>query len=510
MGMSGPVNAGPTQAAGRPAQKLAPPRLQRAAAETACLAGPGPRWSFGNLAIWPKLTIGAVDDPLEHEADRVADQAMRMTEVVPPRVADASRVAVRRRCAACQEEEATAQRALAGPATAVGPAPPSVAAVLRGPGQPLDPGARAFFEPRFGRDLGGVRVHADAAADLASRSIGARAFTVADHIAFAGGEYAPGSAAGRSLLAHELTHVLQQGGERYAAGSAGPAPSVRRVAAPLVQRATRKGCLAPSFVVDVATASAFGTLAEVLVNDDYIGITGGTPMANVFLDNPIGPLSYIAFLAAHHPSLDKVLLAGQIGLSGGVLVPDILDTRPGAGGVPEFYDVKPDLPDGRAAGHLKLAAIDAFMGFNKLPYGRGSSYTPAPALPIPLGGAALTAAITALLGPAGPTAAVAALACGLPVVTLAPKRIEPGLIAYQICVEADLDCYLKVLALEALIAAVILAALATAGGSVPETVPALVPAFAPLLAAASPAPAAGPAAADASAATAGSTQTQPA
>ena len=301
-------------------------------------------------------------------------------------------------------------------------------------------------------------------------------------------QFRPHEPAGRRLRAHELAHVVQQGA---AAGpSAATAPTVRRSGAPVLQRATRKGCIAPSFVVDVATASAFGHVAETLIEADYLSAMGGVPFGNVFLDNPLGPMSYVAFLAAHHPGLNVALLAAQISLSGGVLVPDILDTR-----TDEFYDVKPDSPDGRAAGRGKLAAIDAFMSFNSLPYTRGTAYTPTPSIPIPLAGAALTAAITALLGPA---MVAPALLCGIPDVTLAPKRIAPGLLAYEICVEADLDCYLKVMALEALIAIVILAILYLLGEGAPASRcrrpdPVPVPAPAPLPAPAPvPAPMPGP------------------
>jgi hypothetical protein len=81
-----------------------------------------------------------------------------------------------------------------------------------GPGQPLDRAARAFMEPGFRQDFSGVRVHADDAAAEAARSISARAFTGGHHLAFAAGEYAPGTTAGNELLAPELTHVVQQTG----------------------------------------------------------------------------------------------------------------------------------------------------------------------------------------------------------------------------------------------------------------------------------------------------------
>jgi hypothetical protein len=88
---------------------------------------------------------------------------------------------------------------------------------LQGSGQPLPPSTRAFFEPRFGWDLGDVRVHTDGDAAAAARSLRAQAFTRGRDIVFGAGEYAPNTTAGRSLLAHELAHVVQQ-----ARGRAGP------------------------------------------------------------------------------------------------------------------------------------------------------------------------------------------------------------------------------------------------------------------------------------------------
>lgn len=77
-------------------------------------------------------------------------------------------------------------------------------------GSPLKDSSRAFFEPRFGRDFSGVRIHQDARSATAASSLNARAFTVGDNIYFGQGEYASETAAGRKLLAHELTHVVQQ------------------------------------------------------------------------------------------------------------------------------------------------------------------------------------------------------------------------------------------------------------------------------------------------------------
>ena len=84
------------------------------------------------------------------------------------------------------------------------------AAVTTRLGQALPLSERAFFEPRFGRDLSGVRLHTDAVGGRAAVGIGARAYTLGNHIAFAPGEYQPSTGAGRRLIAHELAHTLQR------------------------------------------------------------------------------------------------------------------------------------------------------------------------------------------------------------------------------------------------------------------------------------------------------------
>lgn len=82
--------------------------------------------------------------------------------------------------------------------------------VLRSPGQPLDPDTRSLMESRFDHDFSAVRVHTDARAAESSRLIGANAWAFSNHLVFASGRYAPQTASGRHLLAHELTHVIQQ------------------------------------------------------------------------------------------------------------------------------------------------------------------------------------------------------------------------------------------------------------------------------------------------------------
>ncbi len=150
-----------------------------------------------NQLLQAKLKIGPVDDPFEREADRVADAV------------------VQRKCATCarEEEDETVRLKVAGPAR--GSADAAVAGL--GGGTPLPRGERRFFEARLGRDLSAVRVHAEA---TGASTIGARAFTLGNRVAFAPGEWQPGTTQGRKLLAHELVHVIQQG--------AGGGPALRR------------------------------------------------------------------------------------------------------------------------------------------------------------------------------------------------------------------------------------------------------------------------------------------
>lgn len=113
-------------------------------------------------------------------------------------------------CEACKAKRLSVQRQPATPGATIGLAPPIVHEVLRSTGRPLDPAARTRLEPRFGHNFGGVRVHNDARAAESAQAVGALAYTVGRDIVFGAGQYAPGTAAGQRLLAHELAHVVQQ------------------------------------------------------------------------------------------------------------------------------------------------------------------------------------------------------------------------------------------------------------------------------------------------------------
>jgi Domain of unknown function (DUF4157) len=181
--------------------------------------------------IQAKLRIGAPNDKYEQEADRVANQVMSMREP-DSAMADGlhSPATVQRACATCSggrglcpecEEELQRQRKErekefqggAEPGLTPSVPPPLEANIrsVRSRGEPLSAWQRGFFEPRFGMDFSAVRVHANPGAGELARSLDARAFTVGSDIVFGRAEYNPGSSAGLHLLAHELTHVVQQG-----------------------------------------------------------------------------------------------------------------------------------------------------------------------------------------------------------------------------------------------------------------------------------------------------------
>jgi peptidoglycan hydrolase-like protein with peptidoglycan-binding domain len=170
-----------------------------------------------------KLTISQQGDVFEREADRVADAVMRMPvpAAAPQPIARTDLAAGVQRCSCdsstsgsgqcedCKTKAISLQRVSTGPSQGA-MAPSIVHEVLRSPGQPLEAATRSFMEPRFGHDFSGTRVHADPAAAESARAVDALAYTVGHDVVLGHGQYAPQTTAGQRLLAHELTHVVQQ------------------------------------------------------------------------------------------------------------------------------------------------------------------------------------------------------------------------------------------------------------------------------------------------------------
>lgn len=174
-------------------------------------------------AIQTKLVFNKPGDEYEQEADRVAEQVMRMPEPQLQRACPCGGG-----CPKCQtnqpsqEHERLQTKRVQASDTGQIAAPPSVHEVLAAPGQPLDPTTRGFVEPRFGHDFSKARVHSGAAAKRTARDVSAPAYTVGHNIVFGAGRFEPGTHEGRRLLAHELAHVLQQ------SRSAGNVPPLQR------------------------------------------------------------------------------------------------------------------------------------------------------------------------------------------------------------------------------------------------------------------------------------------
>ena len=162
------------------------------------------------------LTVNTPGDIYEQEADRVAEQVTRIQQPQLRRTCACGGL-----CPKCQSGHPghSHEHLQTKHGRADNPGPiatsPVVHEVLAAPGRPLDSAARDYLEPRFGHDFSRVRVHTDPKAAESARAVNALAFTVGRDVVFDAGQYAPDTTRGRRLLAHELTHVLQQdaGGE---------------------------------------------------------------------------------------------------------------------------------------------------------------------------------------------------------------------------------------------------------------------------------------------------------
>jgi len=147
------------------------------------------------MGLQTKLRVNESGDTYEREADRVAEQVLAQPAhpdvgSAPPRI----------------------QRFSGQSSGQIGAAPASVDRVLSSPGRPLEPTLRQDMEQRFGHDFSRVRVHSGGAAEQSAQEVNARAYTVGHDIVFGAGWFAPGTHQGQRLIAHELTHVMQQAG----------------------------------------------------------------------------------------------------------------------------------------------------------------------------------------------------------------------------------------------------------------------------------------------------------
>lgn len=166
--------------------------------------------------VQAKLTLNEPGDIYEQEADAMADRVMRMTsnETVKP-VTGLIGKSLQRKCAHCEEEEKREKpimrKAEAGSSGMAVSSPFAYSLnASRGGGSPLPQGTKNFMENAFSADFSSVKIHTGAEASEMSKGIDANAFTTGNDIYFKTGQFNPDSSSGKYLLAHELTHVLQQ------------------------------------------------------------------------------------------------------------------------------------------------------------------------------------------------------------------------------------------------------------------------------------------------------------
>ncbi len=298
-----------------------------------------PSFFTGGTLVQPKLSVSTPDDPHEKEADSVADHVMRMPDTATPQLKSEEEQVHRKTsddedkkevhpkletpvitAIQCKEEEdhhtihekpEIIQTALLQHS---GRAPPAPVADFehhlsysKGGGSALPDHTRQFMEHRFGADFSGVRIHTGAVAESLSGNIQAQAFTHGNDIYFNAGKYAPDTGTGGLLLAHELTHTIQQGASK---SNASGASAVARN--PILQR-TASDRPVPSQLNNAVTKAK----SEVgKVNADKEGPDGYRTGWDRLIDY------FKTTLGA-----DKVLPAGAAGVQGAVAEQDIKKQR---------------------------------------------------------------------------------------------------------------------------------------------------------------------------------------
>jgi hypothetical protein len=169
-------------------------------------SGPSPNYFFSPV-VQPNLQVSAPNDKYEQQADAMSNQVM-------------GDVSVQRKCDDCEKEEKLQRESIISlqqkeknSALSIDSHTESTIDSSRGNGNSLPSQTKSFMEARFGADFSSVRLHTDAQAGDLNRKLNARAFTSGNDIYFNDGEYNPDSDVGKRLLAHELTHVIQQGSQ---------------------------------------------------------------------------------------------------------------------------------------------------------------------------------------------------------------------------------------------------------------------------------------------------------
>jgi hypothetical protein len=250
------------------------------------LMGSNIKFDFSKISIQPKLKVSQPGDVFEKEADRVAEQVIRMPE--SPNLQHSctcggvrcNKCQVESQQPASQEHEHSLQHKHvdSSDSTALTDVPPIVNDVLHSAGQPLSRDTREFMEPRFGHDFSQVRVHTDSKAAESARDLNANSYTVGKNIVFGAGQFLPGTWMGWQLLAHELTHVVQQQQQspvQVAGSTVSFFNSGLGLASPLLQRQTPQGRSPPNSSRPTMTAPQ--STQPLIYNSNYLKDYSGSP-----------------------------------------------------------------------------------------------------------------------------------------------------------------------------------------------------------------------------------------
>ena len=170
---------------------------------------------FSPVTIQPKLKVGAPDDLYERQAERVAEAVVSSPAPnIQQQSEENSGEILQRKCTECEKDEGLQMKSSAG--ESVGAAPQGISQRIQNAagGTQLPDSVNSEMSQKMGADFSDVNIHTGPEASRLNQSLGARAFTHRNHIFFNSGEYNPGSREGKRLLAHELTHVVQQKGHQ--------------------------------------------------------------------------------------------------------------------------------------------------------------------------------------------------------------------------------------------------------------------------------------------------------
>lgn len=381
----------------------------------------------------PKLTVNQPGDKYEQEADTVAEQVMRTPGenkqmFFQPQITALN--TIQKKCAHCEEEDNKVQMK-SNEAVAAAEAPAIVHDTIKNTGNPLDAATKSFMESRFGYDFSDVHIHNDTLAHQSSSAINAKAYTSGNHIVFGAEEYQPATNAGKQLLAHELTHVIQQksaqnklniqrqsltiddfiqwapalpslglgamiatpgaiitiGGIALAADTwikleqiktmiesrTGQKVTVASLASAIYNQ---KICppfssiagLIPGINVS-GESSKFGDLAEMIIIKDYCKTYTCKTETHYFDDRT--PKNYVQHLYFNNPNIGKNGFNSLDKHKSHLQRPDILDSTENSR---VYYEIKPNSVYGIRDGISKLSNLNTYMSSFRPPYVPGTTY----------------------------------------------------------------------------------------------------------------------------------------